>query len=294
MSISISEDSEDTGNTFVITSSSEASHVSTLKRSLTSYTSDDDSIAESFSPVKRTRLSPGESKCSYAPSDSDSDPVFLSDSCESDTNSTGEVFMSDTEQQPATMKPVDHDLEEVASLLISACCDRKCMHFLTVNDVVTARDKVNSLSSNALRQWTIDRINENSHEEASGKIRTKYLVAGNEVCSVHAISPARFARLKKSVIKGQKEFEHGNKGKKRFNTRTEGAKAWMTRYFHLIGDKMPHKNQIHLPSWETQKDIYTRYKSDMELQQIPESEMVALSSFFRIWTDEFPMLLFQR
>ena len=236
MSISISEDSEDTGNTFVITSSSEASHVSTLKRSLTSYTSDDDSIAESFSPVKRTRLSPGESKCSYAPSDSDSDPVFLSDSCESDTNSTGEVFMSDTEQQPATMKPVDHDLEEVASLLISACCDRKCMHFLTVNDVVTARDKVNSLSSNALRQWTIDRINENSHEEASGKIRTKYLVAGNEVCQ----------------------------------------KAWCS---------------VHAPcSLCTLEEIchqYTRYKSDMELQQIPESEMVALSSFYRIWTDEF-------
>ena len=30
------------------------------------------------------------------------------------------------------------------------------------------------------------------------------------------------------------------------------------------------------------------YKSDMELQQIPENEMVALSSFYRIWADEFP------
>lgn len=25
--------------------------------------------------------------------------------------------------------------------------------------------------------------------------------------------------------------------------------------FHLIGDKMPNNNQVHLPSWETQKDI---------------------------------------
>ena len=51
--------------------------------------------------------------------------------------------------------------------LTSTCCDRKCMHFLTVSDVLSARDKVNSLRSNALRIWTIDRKNENSHEDAS-------------------------------------------------------------------------------------------------------------------------------
>ena len=279
MNIMSSEGGED----HVIVYSSEASHTpQTMKRSLTSISSDEDSIS---SQAKRAHLS----------SDSESDPVFLPDTYESaDGESTGEIFISDNEHtQVATTMPAENDLEEIASLLISNCCDRKCMHFLTVHDVLSARDKVNSLNSNALRQWTIDRLNENSHEDASGKIRTKYLVAGNEVCqkawcNVHEISPARLARLRKSVIKGQKEFEHGNKGKKRSTTTTEGAKAWMARYFHLVGDKMPHKNQIHLPSWELRKDIYMRYRSDMELQQIPESEMVALSSFYRIWADEFP------
>ena len=95
--------------------------------------------------------------------------------------------------------------------MISNCCDRKCTHFLTVHDVLSASDKVNSLNSNALRQWTIDRLNENSHEDASDKIRTKYLVAGNEVCqkawcNVHKISPSHLARLRKSVIKDRKNL----------------------------------------------------------------------------------------
>ena len=275
--------SSESGEDFVFVSSSEGSHTLwTPKRSLPSISGDEDSTSYSSSHVKRVCLSP----------DSESDPIFLPDT-ESTDKSAGETFFSDNDQVQVPSKiPPRNDLEEVASLLISTCCDHKCMHFLTVSDVFSARDKVNSLSSNALRQWTIDKMNKNSHEDVSGKIQTKYLVAGNEVCqkawcSVHEISPACFARLRKSVLKGQKEIEHGNKGKKRSNTRTEGAKAWMTRYFHLVGDKMPHKDQIHLPSWESQKDIYTRYKSDMQLQQIPETEMVALSSFYRIWADDF-------
>ena len=61
----------------------------------------------------------------------------------------------------------------------------------------------------------------------------------------------------------------------------------MERYFHLIGDKMPHNNQIHLPSWETQKNIYERYISDMQDQEIPDKERVAISTFYRIWTTDF-------
>ena len=65
----------------------------------------------------------------------------------------------------------------------------------------------------------------------------------------------------------------------------------MTRYFHLVGEKIPHKDQIHLPSWESQKDIY---KSDMQLQQIPKIEMVALSSFIVFGPMIFLTLSFQR
>ena len=58
----------------------------------------------------------------------------------------------------------------------------------------------------------------------------------------------------------------------------------MDRYF-LIGDKMPHNDQVHLPSWETQKDLFVRYESDMKQQGLQESDIVSLSSF---WNEDFP------
>ena len=75
-----SEGSED----LVIVSSSEASHTpQTMKRSLTSFSSDEDSMFYSSSQAKRAHLS----------SNSESDPVFLPDTYESaDGESTGEIL----------------------------------------------------------------------------------------------------------------------------------------------------------------------------------------------------------
>ena len=50
---------------------------------------------------------------------------------------------------------------------------------------------------------------------------------------------------------------------------------------------MPHNPQIHLPSWETQKDVYTRYAEDMKLQQLQPSDILSLSMFYKVWKDEF-------
>lgn len=39
----------------------------------------------------------------------------------------------------------------------------------------------------------------------------------------------------------------------------------MERYFDLVGDEMPDKDQIHLPCWKNQEDIYCRYCTDQEI-----------------------------
>lgn len=74
---------------------------------------------------------------------------------------------------------------------------------------------------------------------------------------------------------------------RRVNTKAESVSTWMDVYFNLIGDKMPHKNQLHLPSWETQKDIYYRYVGDMRNHGISEDEIAGISIFYKVWTDEF-------
>lgn len=94
-------------------------------------------------------------------------------------------------------------------------------------------------------------------------------MGGKEVCKeifcqVYSLSPKRLYRVRKAVSQGQVNAQHGNKGRKKVSTRVNEAKTWMERYFNLIGDKMPDKNQIHLPSWDKQIDIYQRFKDDMQ------------------------------
>lgn len=70
---------------------------------------------------------------------------------------------------------------------------------------------------------------------------------------IYDISPSVKTCIVNTVSKGNIVAEYGNKGKQRLITKLENAKAWMTWYFNLVGDGVPHESQIHLPCWETQK-----------------------------------------
>jgi len=69
------------------------------------------------------------------------------------------------------------------------------------------------------------------------------------------------------------------------STKVIEAKAWMTRYFHRIGDSMPHMDQIHLPYGLTKGDIYLYMKADLIEQGL--SVVVSLSHFYKIWNVSF-------
>ncbi len=186
----------------------------------------------------------------------------------------------------------ESERELVGSLLVSKCCHRQCLLHLTALDVMAARRRYYSLKVNEQRQWLMDRILENSHEQEKGKRQVKFSLSGFEICQaswsrLYGVSSRRLSRLVKSVSDGVLVAEHGNKGRRRSNTKSNSAKAWMTKYFHLVGDKMPHNSQIHLPSWETQKDVYMRYTEDMTIQGIPAVEIVSLSMFYKIWAESF-------
>ena len=185
------------------------------------------------------------------------------------------------------------ELDYVGGILVANCCRKDCLLHLTAHDVLTLQRKFSSLGANAQRQWLGDRIQENSRPSLeTGILNTRYIVGGQEVCqlawcAVLRISPKRVSRVTKSISLGMVTSEHGNKGKKRMNTKSESAKVWMSRYFHLVGDHMPHSNQLHLPSWETQKDVYSRFMDDMKLQGITENDIVSLSQFYKIWSSDF-------
>lgn len=126
----------------------------------------------------------------------------------------------------------------------------------------------------------MDKIHENSHITATGELETKYVVAGREVCKVafcesYGFALGRLLRIRRDASLGQVNVQHGNLGQKRCTSRVEEAKVWMKQYFDLIGDKMPDKVKIHLSSWESQCNVYGRYKMKAGML---EEELVSLST----------------
>ena len=47
---------------------------------------------------------------------------------------------------------------------------------------------------------------------------------------------------------------------------------------------MPNTEQVHLPSWESRRDIYNRYKDDT---QEMEGDTISLDMFYKIWRKDF-------
>ena len=184
----------------------------------------------------------------------------------------------------------EHELQKIGALLVGSCCDKLCLRHLTATNIISAKSDYVSLTRNNQRLHLFNKVKDGSCE-SGGKVTTKFLLAGKEICAsawsqIYNISSCTLYRMQKRVASGE-EYTHGNFGKRRVNTKAESVSAWMNAYFNLIGDKMPHKDQLHLPSWETQKDIYHRYVGDMTKRGISEEEVAGISIFYKVWTDEF-------
>ena len=213
---------------------------------------------------------------------------YSDEACNSDMNISSSAK---NDSLSLSHSPATDERETVGTILVSKCCNKDCLLFLTANDVLTARKRVCALSASTLRQWLVDKVLEGSHS-VNGKLETHFNVAGIEVCraafcQVYSLNVRKVSRATKSVIANNLIVEHGNAGRKRPTTKCDSAKTWMERYFNLIGDKMPHNGQIHLPSWESRKDVYARYNEDMSVQQMEKNDIISLDMFYKLWRKDF-------
>lgn len=143
------------------------------------------------------------------------------------------------------------------------------------------------------RNYLFNKLKEGSCEcnPKPGIVITKFYITGKEICGtawaqIYDISSRTLSRMLKQLT-DKEDDTRGNLGKRRVNTKAESVSAWMGAYFKLIGDRMPDKNQVHLPSWETQKDIYSRYLKDMKERGMSEEEIAGISMLYKIWTEQF-------
>lgn len=63
------------------------------------------------------------------------------------------------------------------------------------------------------------------------------------------------------------------------------AKTWLEGYIAPLSEKLPDRDEQHLPGCLTKSAIYDRYKEEMEA--IGE-EPIKISRFLEMWTESFP------
>lgn len=149
-----------------------------------------------------------------------------------------------------------------------------------------ARQRFQHLDALHQRQWVLDYLHTNTSRTTN---ETIFFLASKPVCQtlwLHALglSKTRFYEVKKSYNAGVLFFERVISPNGR-REKSNSAVAWMRLYFEQIGDRMPDRLAIHLPSFLTQSAVYMRMKEDFKTTNQP---VVSNSQFHHLWTTEFP------
>lgn len=168
-------------------------------------------------------------------------------------------------------------------------CNERCastIHHLTESDIWLTYQRFSHLSSYQQRQWVLDCLHNNTSKSDS---ETFFFVCGKNVClpvwlSVLDLSKSRFYDVRRSFLEGSFFVERLTSPTVHQPKSCE-AIAWMQNYFSQVGDCMPDRMAVHLPSFLTNALVYSRMKDELEASG---RQVISQSHFYNLWSSEFP------
>ena len=165
-----------------------------------------------------------------------------------------------------------------------ASCALTCHHLSEV-DVWITHQRFRHLGHLNQRRWVLDYLHTNTCRDTN---ETKFCLCGKPVClrvwlAVLGLSKSRFYEIRKSYKDGSLAIEKVSVPTKR-RSKTYEAISWMTRYFRQVGDQLPDRMAVHLPSFLTSSAIYERMKEDFDAGG---HSLISRSHFCSLWKSEF-------
>ena len=175
-------------------------------------------------------------------------------------------------------------------------CSRQCchnVHGVSALDILTYNAYFNQLPKPARRKWLLDYITTHSSVSSEKLPEISFFVCGKAVCQVIwiatlGISSSFFYRIRQKAFSGSISIV--TEPQRSPLQKTSKAIAWIENYFALVGDKLPHRMVIHLPSNLTKVGIYKKMCQDFAHRNEP-TNIVSQSNFFKIWNENFPQVL---
>ena len=122
----------------------------------------------------------------------------------------------------------------------------------------------------------VERVSSASRARASVNLWVDGTVAGKSVCQNLWIPTLG---ISSGCLKISKSTERAPLQK------SHEAIAWMHSYFNLVGDYMPIRMVVHLPSNLSKLSVYQRMVVDMTNRK--KDSIVSKSHFFRLWEEHF-------
>lgn len=164
-------------------------------------------------------------------------------------------------------------------------CSAKCavnIHQLLEFDVLSYHHYFTQLPKSAKRQWMLDYFR--THSSMS---ETTYMIGGKTVCQkiwigALGVPTSVFYRTRQLFLNGTIQV---HRVPKQPLQRTFEALEWMRQYFNLVGDYMPHRMTINLPSFLSKVSIYQRMVSDFQNRE--KEQIISKSQFFLLWEKHY-------
>ena len=173
------------------------------------------------------------------------------------------------------------------------CCQRNCLSYFSPYSLQEMKSAFQLKSNRDQRQFVLDLLSISTPRDADSHRLMRHLqlsLMGRDVCKTAftqalGMSKRRLREVERVYMSGGVEIPRTQLRSSLLSTKHTNAVAWMNRYFNLIGDKMPHINQIHLPHFLSKKTVYELMVQELKCAGV--SDVVSLSHFYAIWDSEF-------
>ena len=175
----------------------------------------------------------------------------------------------------------------------SVCCFQQCIESINMSERGQICNSFMSRSRCDQRQFLFDIvITSAKRNESNSLIVDGYMLCGKKVCrkaflSILSISQKRLRTVERLVESRAISAKPTLLSSRSRTQKVEITSVWMESYFKRIGDRMPHTEQVHLPSFLTKTSIYHQMMAELFQQGHTENDIISLSHFYALWNERF-------
>ena len=131
------------------------------------------------------------------------------------------------------------------------CCVNRCLACFSILEMEHINTLFKAKSAQEQSQYLLD----------SMTLTRKFSLLGREICTVAirrllSVSTVRIQKVQELFDLGVKTTCKPKKRERRVSHKSTMMVAWLESYASMIGDKMPHIQQVHLPTCLTKKTVY--------------------------------------